>query len=86
MNASFESAFAKLRALDPTLPEQLQGSFAALEEAQISWRAFRQKDCDAYAGPFRAGEDGEMAFLGCMILQTRQRSDQLSAMIDDYGG
>ncbi|GGB39948.1 hypothetical protein GCM10011316_09990 [Roseibium aquae] len=84
MAAAFGKALARMEELDEPLPEHLKGGPDALRAAQEAWTDYRDKDCLAYSYPFRAGTRGNMSRLTCMIFLTRQRGEDLLAMIEDY--
>ncbi|GAA0784938.1 DUF1311 domain-containing protein [Roseibium denhamense] len=86
LGSAYQQALVVMAQTDETLPDHLKGSENALKDAQDAWLVFRDKDCTAYAKPFRAGTQGQMTFLGCMIISTQQRAEQLLAMAEDYGG
>lgn len=85
LGKAYLRAIAKLTELDKALTDDQQGSPAALEEAQNAWRDYRDKDCAAYSYPFRAETRGDQLYRGCMIVMTMQRTDDLDAMVEDYG-
>ncbi|MEP4770114.1 MAG: lysozyme inhibitor LprI family protein [Roseibium sp.] len=85
LGKAYLRAIAKLTELDKALADDQQGSPAALEEAQNAWRDYRDKDCAAYSYPFRAETRGDELYRGCMIVMTMQRTDDLDAMVEDYG-
>lgn len=86
MAAAFDRALAKMAEVDTSLPDEQKGSPAALETAQKAWAAFREKDCAAYSFPFRSSTKGNELYRNCMIVMTMQRTDDLNALVDDYGG
>ncbi len=79
-------ALAKMKELDAALPDHLKGSPGALEDAQAACGDFRDKDCAAYSFPFKGGTRGNELYRSCMIVMTMQRTDDLNAMVEDYGG
>ncbi|WP_420412977.1 lysozyme inhibitor LprI family protein [Roseibium sp.] len=86
MSAALTRALAKMTEVDSSLPDHLKGSPDALETAQTAWLDFREKDCTAYSFPFKGGTRGTELYRNCMIVMTMQRTDDLNAMVDDYGG
>lgn len=87
--AKMKAAYGKLQALmieiDSSLPEHLKGSPAALEDAQAAWETYREKDCTAYGFPFKGGTRGQELYRSCKIVITMQRTDDLTATLEDYG-
>jgi uncharacterized protein YecT (DUF1311 family) len=86
MTAALDRALAKMAEVDSSLPDHQKGSPAALETAQEAWLDFREKDCAAYSFPFKDESRGNKLYRSCMIVMTMQRTDDLNAMVDDYGG
>jgi len=88
-DAKMEEAYGKLHAsvveMDKALPDHLKGAPAALEDAQAAWKDYREKDCHAYGFPFMGGTRGHDLFRSCMIVLTMQRTDDLTATLEDYG-
>ncbi|WP_296592161.1 lysozyme inhibitor LprI family protein [Roseibium sp.] len=85
MDEAYRNLQEKLFAMDAELPDHLKGSPEALAKAQLAWRNYRDLDCKAYGFPFQGGTRGNALFRSCMIILTRQRADDLSATIEDYG-
>lgn len=85
LSAAYETTLATMGKLDAELPDHLKGSPEALKAAQDAWTDYRQKDCAAYAFPFRGGTRGDALYLSCMIITTMQRTEDLNAMVEDYG-
>lgn len=85
MEAAFGRLVARVAAMDSELPDHLKGASAALEDAQAAWKAYREKDCKAYGFPFMGGTRGHDLFRSCMIVLTMQRTDDLTATLEDYG-
>lgn len=85
MQQALDATLAVMADLDQALPEDLRGSPQALQAAQDAWTTYRRKDCEAYAFPFRAEVRGDTLFLSCMIITTLQRTEDLNAMVEDYG-
>jgi len=86
LTAAYERALEKMTEVDASLPAHLKGSPDALKAAQSAWTDFREKDCAAYSFPFKGGTRGNELYRNCMIVMTMQRTDDLNAMVEDYGG
>lgn len=85
MKAAYERLRSLMIEIDDSLPEHLKGAPEALEEAQAAWDTYREKDCKAYGFPFRGGTRGNELYRSCKIVITMQRTDDLTATLEDYG-
>lgn len=84
LKGAYDQLHAKLVEMDRARSGAQKGGPAALEDAQAAWTTFRNKDCKAYSLPFRGSARGNDLFTSCMIVLTMQRTDDLSATLNDY--
>jgi len=84
MQQAYDRLLARVVELDKALPEHLQGSPEALENAQAAWKTYADKDCGAYSFPFRGGTRGNDLYRNCLIVLTMKRTEDLDATLQDY--
>jgi uncharacterized protein YecT (DUF1311 family) len=87
-DARMQEAFDRLRArlveIDADLPDHLKGAPASLDEAQVAWKTYADKDCTAYSFPFKGGTRGNELYRNCLIVLTMKRTEDLDATVEDY--
>jgi uncharacterized protein YecT (DUF1311 family) len=86
LNDVYRQATALLKGWDADLPFNLRGGANALRDAQRAWITFRDKACEAEGFAMRGGTAEPLVVYGCMRQLTLDRTDQLQAMLDTFGG
>ena len=86
LNTAYQAAMELLQGWDADLPEDEQGGAAALKDAQRAWITFRDKACEAEGYAMKGGSAEPLLVYGCMRQLTEDRTGQLQAMVDSYGG
>ena len=86
LNTAYQAAMELLQGWDADLPEDEQGGAAALKDAQRAWIIFRDKACEAEGYAMKGGSAEPLLVYGCMRQLTEDRTGQLQAMVDSYGG
>ena len=87
MTRAYDAAASKMKQMDATLDRTYDdriGYFAALLQSQRDWLKFRDSYCVVEGYYARGGSMEPMLVSGCLEQVTKQRTDQLHALIKMY--
>jgi uncharacterized protein YecT (DUF1311 family) len=80
LNRVYTSVMAEMKAMDQTLPPELQGAAQTLRDAQRAWITFRDANCRLAGYPMRGGSAEPLLIYGCLGQMTLDRSAELRAL------
>lgn len=88
LDAQWESTVAGMKARDGRLDrshDDRPGYVDTLQAAQSAWRTYRDQHCagEGYAARGRSSEP--VLIITCKTKLTRQRTEQLKALVEDHG-
>ena len=81
LNRAYKAVMAEMRALDQTLPPELQGAAVTLRDAQRAWITFRDANCRLAGYPMRGGSAEPLLVYGCLRQMTLDRTDDIKALV-----
>jgi len=77
LNRAYKAVVAEMRAMDASLPVELQGAEAALRTAQRAWITYRDGNCEVSGFPMRGGSAEPLLVYGCLRQMTENRTAEL---------
>jgi len=80
LNRIYKAVMADMKAMDQSLPPDLQGAAQTLRDAQRAWITFRDKNCRLAGYPMRGGSAEPLLIYGCLRQMTQDRSAELQAL------
>jgi uncharacterized protein YecT (DUF1311 family) len=80
LNRVYKATMAAMKAMDQSLPPDLQGAAATLRDAQRAWIAFRDKNCNLAGYPMRGGSAEPLLIYGCLRQMTEDRTAELQEL------
>ncbi len=86
LNKAYKQAVAMLKDWDADLSEGEPSAANALRDAQRAWITFRDKACEVEGYAMRGGSAEPLLVNGCLAGLTRERTAQLLALVENYGG
>jgi uncharacterized protein YecT (DUF1311 family) len=81
LNRVYKTVMAEMKAMDQSLPPELQGAAVTLRDAQRAWIAFRDKNCTLAGYPMRGGSAEPLLIYGCLRQMTLDRTRQLQDLM-----
>ncbi len=86
LNKAYKQAVAMLKDWDADLSEGEPSAANALRDAQRAWITFRDKACEVEGYAMRGGSAEPLLVNSCLAGLTRERTAQLLALVENYGG
>ena len=80
LNRIYKAVMADMKAMDQSLPPDLQGAAQTLRDAQRAWITFRDTNCRLAGYPMRGGSAEPLLIYGCLRQMTQDRSAELQAL------
>jgi uncharacterized protein YecT (DUF1311 family) len=80
LNRIYKAVMADMKAMDQSLPPDLQGAAQTLRDAQRAWITFRDTNCRLAGYPMRGGSAEPLLIYGCLRQMTQDRSAELEAL------
>ena len=80
LNRVYKSVMGEMKAMDQSLPPELQGAAQTLRDAQRAWITFRDANCRLAGYPMRGGSAEPLLIYGCLRQMTLDRSAELRAL------
>jgi uncharacterized protein YecT (DUF1311 family) len=80
LNRVYKATMAAMKAVDQSLPPDLQGAATTLRDAQRAWIAFRDRNCNLAGYPMRGGSAEPLLIYGCLRQMTLDRTAELQAL------
>jgi uncharacterized protein YecT (DUF1311 family) len=81
LNRVYKAVMAEMKAMDQSLPPELQGAATTLRDAQRAWIAFRDTNCNLAGYPMRGGSAEPLLIYGCLRQMTLDRTRQLQDLV-----
>jgi uncharacterized protein YecT (DUF1311 family) len=81
LNRVYKEVMAAMKAMDQSLPPELQGAATTLRDAQRAWITFRDANCNLAGYPMRGGSAEPLLIYGCLRQMTLDRTRQLQDLV-----
>ncbi len=84
LNAGYRKSIAFMKSLDRDLDKEQKGAENALRISQRTWVKYRDQACEAEAYLFHGGTMEPLIYNSCRARLTRQRTDDLRNMAENF--